>query len=92
MNEATFQTMAVKRVVYSLPDMEKVPVRKDVIFKTIIDEFVQLAIANNVPITFMNHPEGMHAFDMLNDNERSREIIRATLEFIKVHLGDPNKA
>lgn len=51
-----------------------------------IDEFVQLAIAKNVPITFMNHPEGMHAFDMLNDNERSREIIRTTLEFLKVHL------
>jgi len=51
-----------------------------------IDEFVQLAIAKNVPITFMNHPEGMHGFDMLNDNERSREIIRTTLEFIKVHL------
>jgi dipeptidyl aminopeptidase/acylaminoacyl peptidase len=51
-----------------------------------LDEFVQLAIAKNVPITFMNHPEGMHGFDMLNDNERSREIIRATLEFLKVHL------
>jgi acetyl esterase/lipase len=53
-----------------------------------IDEFVQLAVAKNVPITFMNHPEGVHGFDMLNDNERSREIIRATLEFIKMHLGN----
>ena len=51
-----------------------------------IDEFVQLAIANNIPITFMNHPTGAHGFDMLNDDARSREIIRATLEFIKVHL------
>lgn len=51
-----------------------------------IDEFVQLAVANNVPITFMNHPAGRHAFDMLDDNARSREIIRATLEFIKTHL------
>jgi dipeptidyl aminopeptidase/acylaminoacyl peptidase len=52
-----------------------------------MDEFVQLAVANNVPITFMNHPEGVHGFDMLNDNKRSREIIRSTLEFIKMHLG-----
>ncbi len=51
-----------------------------------IDEFVQLAIAKNVPVTFMNHPEGVHGFDMLNDTERAREIIRATLEFIKEHL------
>lgn len=51
-----------------------------------IDEFVQLAIAENMPITFMNHPQGLHGFDILNDDERSREIIRATLEFIKTHL------
>lgn len=51
-----------------------------------IDEFVQLAIDENVPITFMNHPEGLHGFDILNDDERSREIIRATLEFLKTHL------
>lgn len=51
-----------------------------------IDEFVQLAIAGNVPITSMNHPEGLHGLDILNDDERSREIIRATLEFLNVHL------
>lgn len=34
----------------------------------------------------MNHPTGVHAFDMLNDDARSREIIRATLEFLKTHL------
>ena len=51
-----------------------------------IDEFVQLAVANNVPLTFMNHPAGMHGFDILNDDQRSREIIQATIEFIKSHL------
>lgn len=34
----------------------------------------------------MNHPSGLHSFDILNDDYRSREIIRATLEFIREHL------
>ena len=51
-----------------------------------IDEFVQVAIAQNVPITLMNHPSGVHGFDMLNDDDRSREIIHATLEFLRTHL------
>ncbi len=53
-----------------------------------IDEFVQEASVRNVPITFMNHPTGLHGFDLLNDDGRSREIIRATLEFVKTHLSD----
>ena len=55
-------------------------------FNESIDRFVIEASSKNVPITFMNHPEGHHAFDMLDDNARSREIIRNTLEFIKEHL------
>jgi dipeptidyl aminopeptidase/acylaminoacyl peptidase len=51
-----------------------------------IDEFVQVAVANNLPITFMNHPSGLHSFDTLNDDDRSREIIRASLEFIRTNL------
>ena len=53
-----------------------------------IDEFVQEASTRNIPITFMNHPAGRHGFDILNDDARSREIIRATLEFVKGHLTD----
>jgi acetyl esterase/lipase len=41
-----------------------------------IDEFVQKASAHNISITFMNHPTGSHGFDILNDDARSREIIR----------------
>jgi hypothetical protein len=36
----------------------------------------------------MNHPTGLHGFDLLNDDARSREILRATLEFVKTHLFD----
>ncbi len=51
-----------------------------------IDRLLTVAVANNVSIDFMNHPTGHHGFDVLDDNERSREIIRATLEFLKAHL------
>jgi hypothetical protein len=34
----------------------------------------------------MNHPNGMHGFDILNDDARTREIIKATLAFLQEHL------
>jgi acetyl esterase/lipase len=51
-----------------------------------LDAFVGNAIAANAPITIVNHPTGAHGFDVENDDERSREIIRAALEFMKAHL------
>jgi acetyl esterase/lipase len=51
-----------------------------------IDLFVQRALAANVPLDVMNHPAGQHGFDVLNDDDRSREIIARTIEFLKKHL------
>jgi acetyl esterase/lipase len=51
-----------------------------------IDRFVTAAVAANLPLTFMNHPAGEHGFDNQNDDDRSREIIRAALEFLRIHL------
>jgi len=51
-----------------------------------LDTFVKEAIEKNIPLTFMNHPTGLHGFDILNDDEQSRRIIKATLEFMKAHL------
>ena len=51
-----------------------------------IDEFVRVASEQNIPITFMNHPAGVHGFDVLNDDARTREIIKATLAFLQEHL------
>ena len=84
MDEAIFQEMARKRVVYGVPGMEDVPACKDILFKSVDDLALKMDLY--APITFMNHPSGMHAFDMLNDNDRSREIICMTLEFIRTHL------
>jgi dienelactone hydrolase len=51
-----------------------------------IDLFVQESINRNLRIDFINYPDGVHAFDIFNDNERTREIIRHTFEFIKAQM------
>lgn len=51
-----------------------------------MDRFVASALAVNAPIAVFNHPAGEHGFDNQNDDARSREIIRAALDFIKTHL------
>lgn len=51
-----------------------------------IDRFVQEALARNVSLTLLTHPNGLHGFDILDDEPRSREIIRATVAFLKERL------
>ena len=41
------------------------------------------ALSQNAPITVINHPSGYHAFEMRNDDAATRELIDATLEFVK---------
>ncbi len=50
------------------------------------DYFVSRAISNNVPLTFINYTEGRHAFDVYDDNAKSRDIIQQTLKFMKFNL------
>jgi acetyl esterase/lipase len=51
-----------------------------------IDRFVTEALPRNISLSFANQPQGVHGFDNQNNDDRSREIIRAALEFMKVHL------
>lgn len=51
-----------------------------------MDRFIAAALAANAPITAVNHPTGEHGFDCQNDDDRSREIIRGAIEFMKIHL------
>ena len=52
-----------------------------------IDRFMKEALAKNIAITLANHPQGVHSFDNQNNDDRSREIIRDALDFMKAHLG-----
>jgi dienelactone hydrolase len=51
-----------------------------------IDEFVKNALARELNLEFVNYLEGQHAFDILDDNDRSRRIIKQTLDFLTTHL------
>jgi acetyl esterase/lipase len=50
-----------------------------------VDRFIQEALSKNVAVDLSNHAQGHHGFDVLDNNERSREIIKRTLEFIQAH-------
>ena len=52
-----------------------------------LDEFIMEALKNNISVDIYNHALGQHSFDILNDNERTHEIIKKTLEFLKKNLG-----
>lgn len=56
-----------------------------------IDRFTSQAISKNLPITIINHQNGVHGFENQNDDDRSREIIQSTVAFMKLHL-TPSKA
>jgi acetyl esterase/lipase len=51
-----------------------------------LDQFVAAALKENLLVEVMNHPSGRHGFDILDDNDRSREIIRRALEFLRIRL------
>jgi acetyl esterase/lipase len=54
------------------------------------DRFINEALAKNIALSFANQPEGVHGFDNQNNDDRSREIIRTAIEFIRLHLGSEN--
>ncbi len=51
------------------------------------DTFVRKARERGVDLRVLDHPTGQHGFDTRDNDERSREIIRETLEFFVRHLG-----
>jgi dienelactone hydrolase len=51
-----------------------------------IDHLIGNAVVRNMPITLINYADGPHAFDILDDREASREIIKQTLAFMRFHL------
>ena len=51
-----------------------------------IDRFVAKTLSRNLPVTFVNHPDAPHAFDLFHDSETTREIIRQIIGFMRFHL------
>jgi dienelactone hydrolase len=57
-----------------------------------IDRFVQQALKKNVELDLLNHSTGQHGFEGRDDNQRTRDILRRTVEFIRAHLIAPADA
>jgi hypothetical protein len=53
-----------------------------------IDHFIQQALARNASMDVLNHATGQHGFDVRDDNQRTRDILRRTVEFIRFQLAD----
>jgi acetyl esterase/lipase len=58
--------------------------RDDADLNRALDRFVQEATAKSANLDFSNHATGRHGFDIFNDDARSREIIKRTVDFIKL--------
>ena len=51
-----------------------------------LDRFVAEALARDLSVEVMNHPQGRHGFDIIDPDARSREIIQRAVEFLKLRL------
>jgi tetratricopeptide (TPR) repeat protein len=64
-----------------------------------IDRFVRDSNDEGVPVQLNSYDNGQHSFDILDDNDSSREVIKQTLNFISENITkdfvvkeDPNRA
>jgi dienelactone hydrolase len=48
-----------------------------------IAELAALAVSQNAPLTLLNHATGHHAFESADPDDASREVIEATIDFVK---------
>lgn len=53
-----------------------------------LDRFVQVALNKNASVEVMNHATGHHGFDIEDNNDRSREILKRTIEFLKTAVSN----
>jgi acetyl esterase/lipase len=51
-----------------------------------IDSFVAAGESVGAPVTRLAHPTGRHGFDIMDDDDQSRAIIAATVEFFLQHV------
>jgi hypothetical protein len=54
-----------------------------------IDRFVVHALGDNLPMTLVNHASAPHAFDLDDDSETTRQVVRQVLAFLVDRLSRP---
>ena len=50
-----------------------------------LDRLVTQGLARNLPLTLINYPAGVHAFDLMDPSERSKAIVAQALAFFRDH-------
>jgi hypothetical protein len=53
-----------------------------------LDRVIAKALARNLPLTLVNHAAGGHGFDVDEDTDTSRGLVRQVLAFLRLHLVD----
>jgi dienelactone hydrolase len=48
-----------------------------------ITKLASLAVAQNAPVTLVNHASGYHGFEMFNDDDATREVMEQTIAFVR---------
>jgi acetyl esterase/lipase len=51
-----------------------------------VETFARAAWAKGLVLDVLNHPTGQHGFDVLDDDDRTREVIRRTITFLEERL------
>ena len=48
-----------------------------------ISKLATLAVAQNAPVTLLNHASGYHGFEMFNDDDATRDVMEQTIAFVR---------
>ena len=51
-----------------------------------VEAFIQQAKVQAAPLQVVDYPDGVHAFDINQNTDQSREVIRQAIAFVKKHL------
>jgi len=51
-----------------------------------IDRFARYAATRGLDVQVVDHPTGPHAFDVLEDSDTSRAVIRRVVDFLRNRL------
>ena len=54
-----------------------------------LDSFIAGALERDLRVRMINHAGAPHAFDLFEDSEATREIVREILRFMQFHLSGP---
>lgn len=97
LGESTYTADAAKQFYFVNPPIENIDIEMPILIvragqdqipgtNKSINQFVGAALEANLPISLVNLPNAVHAFDIMDDQESSRNAIKSMVEYVKLHL------